>query len=368
MHKKVLAIFSPNENAYSETFIQAHKKLPFEIKFYHSGDIPSQLEKRYDLQGNTSRLEKLKKRILKKFSAEEYGLYYSLKREKVNCVLAEYGTTAAETLNVVKALRLPLIVHFHGHDISNQNVLSFYRKKYLDVFEYADTVIAVSKKMQEGLMEMGCPATKIFLTFYGPNPIFFSNQPKYVNQQFIYAGRFVQMKGPHLVILAFKKVAERFHNARLVMIGDGPQLSFCKDLAAALELSARIHFKGVQTPEYIKQVFEESIALVQHSITTETGDAEGTPVVIVEAQAAALPVVSTYHAGIPEVVINNETGFLVQEHDVARMADYMRMLIEQPAIVKQMGTNARQRIRRFFTIEKHLNGIADKIKEAMILN
>ena len=235
VHKKVLAIFSPNENVYSETFIQAHKNLPFEIKFYHSGDIPTQLEKRYDLQGNFSRLEKIKKKIFEKFTEEEYGLYYSLKREKVNCVLAEYGTTAAETLNVVKALQLPLIVHFHGHDTSNQNILNFYRKKYLSVFEYAHTVIAVSKKMKDKLIEMGCPAKKILLATYGPNPMFFTNQPQYLKQQFVYAGRFVQMKGPHIVILAFKKVADRFDNAQLLMIGDGPQLSVCKDLVSNVE-------------------------------------------------------------------------------------------------------------------------------------
>lgn len=366
MPKKVLAIFSPNENAYSETFIHAHKNLPFEIKFYHSGDIPTQLEKRYDLQGNFSRLEKFQKKIFEKFSEVEYGLYYSLKREKVDCVLAEYGTTAAETLNVVKKLQLPLIVHFHGHDTSDQNLLKFYRQKYLSVFEYAHTVIAVSKKMHDKLMGLGCPSEKILLATYGPNPVFFSNQPQYVNQQFIYAGRFVQMKGPHLVILAFKKVAARFPGANLIMIGDGPQLCFCKDLVATLELSDRIHFKGLQKPDTVKNDFENSVALVQHSIMAENGDCEGTPVVILEAQAAALPVVSTYHAGIPDVVIPGETGFLVEEHDVQGMADYMCRLLEQPAMAKELGVNARKRIKDFFTLERHLEAITSTINEAIV--
>src|SRR5690348_5948176 len=120
MQEKVLAIFSPNQNVYSETFIQAHKNLPFEIRFYHSGNLPTQLEGRYMLD-NFSRIEKFKKKIFRKFTEQEYGLYYSLKREGVACVLAEYGPTASDSLEVIKALNMPLVVHFHGYDASNND-------------------------------------------------------------------------------------------------------------------------------------------------------------------------------------------------------------------------------------------------------
>jgi colanic acid/amylovoran biosynthesis glycosyltransferase len=364
MIAKALAILSPNQNAYSETFIQAHKDLPFEIKFYHSGRLPTQLEGRYDLT-NFSRIEKFKKKIFKKFTDKEYGLYYSLKRENVACVLAEYAPTACDCLQVIKTLQLPLIVHFHGYDASVNTVLQNYHEKYLSVFKYAYTVIAVSKKMKEKLIEMGCPVEKIILCTYGANPIFFTNKPCYSKQQFIFVGRFAEKKAPHLTVKAFKKVTANFPEATLVMAGDGDLLSCCKQLAADLQLADKIIFTGALPPEKIRKLMEESVAFVQHSVTAESGDSEGTPVAILEAQAAALPVVSTYHAGIPDVVVHNQTGFLVNEHDVEAMAVYMCKLLDETALANRMGNCGRKRIREHFTMEKNLSTLTEIIKEAI---
>lgn len=359
-----LAILSPQQNAYSETFIQTHKKLPCNIKFYysvHRGYQPTHLEDKGSLMQFSFR-ERIEKKIFKKFSLHEYGLYYSLRREKVEVVLAEYGPTAYENLPVIRALHLPLVVHFHGYDASAHSVVQHYATGYKEIFDYAKAVIVVSNKMKNDLQALGCPLNKLILSTYGPNPIFFKNKPNYASTQFLAVGRFVEKKAPHLTLLAFNKVAAKIGSARLVMVGDGPLLPFCKDLVKGLGLVEKVIFTGALPFESIKGLMESSIAFVQHSITAGNGDSEGTPVAVLEAQAAGLPVIATYHAGIPDVVVQNETGYLVDEHNVDCMGEYMLKILQPATDIKKMGTAARERVRNQFNLERYLHDLHEAIE------
>lgn len=362
---QTLAIFSPAQNTYSETFIQAHKKLPFGIKFYYNGYLPTQLEGQKSLI-KFSIKERIEKKIKRNFNLQQYALLYSLKREKVDCVLAEYGPTACESLEIIKFLSLPLVVHFHGYDASIKTILEKYEEAYKKVFNYARAVIAVSNKMKQALIELGCPAGKIVVSACGPDSDFFNIKPTYSGQQFISLGRFVHKKAPYLTILAFKKVVEKFPGAKLIMVGDGELLGVCKNVSIALNLENNIEFKGVQNPKEIRNLLQESIAFVQHSIIAENGDSEGTPVSVLEAQAAALPVISTFHAGIPDVVANNETGFIVKEGDVEEMANFMIKVLEDKKLAAQLGQAGRERTKKYFSQEKHLKQIEDAIQQVGI--
>lgn len=357
---KTLAIFSPGKNAYSETFIQAHKKLPFNIKYYYDGELPTKLEGDENI-AQFNPWQRVKKKLNSSFDFHEHALINSLQKEKVDYVLAEYGPTACAVLKVVEHLKIPMAVHFHGYDASIKKVLTDYEERYKKVFDYAKSVIAVSNKMKETLINAGCPADKIIVSVYGPDPVFFNNHPLYRTQQFIAVGRFVEKKAPALTIRAFKKVVHKYPNATLVMIGDGELLQDCKKLVIESGLENKVTFKGVQSSAEIQNLMERSIAFVQHSVTASNGDSEGTPVAILEAQAAALPVISTYHAGIPDVVIQNETGLLVEEGDVDGMAENMMMILEEADLAKKLGEAGRKRIADNFTLEKHLNSLTKEI-------
>jgi glycosyltransferase involved in cell wall biosynthesis len=92
---------------------------------------------------------------------------------------------------------------------------------------------------------------------------------------------------------------------------------------------------------------------------------EGTPVAVLEASAAGLPVISTRHAGIPDAVIHGETGFLCAEHDVQQMAEYMMEVIENKALAKNVGQKGRALVRQEFTLEKHLKILSEAIKNTV---
>jgi colanic acid/amylovoran biosynthesis glycosyltransferase len=361
-----LAILSPNANAYSETFIQAHKQLPFNIKYYFDGFIPRLLEGEGRL--NQSALNKVRFKLkskISKLSFNEYNLIKSLKKNKVNCILAEYGTTAADSLHVAKILKLPLIVHFHGYDATMFDFVKSYKEKYVKVFEYASAIIVVSKKMYQDVLLLGCPPHKMHLITYGPNSSFFKIQPTYNSNQFVSIGRFVDKKAPYLTLAAFKEVVAAHSDAKLVMVGDGPLLNTCINLTRVWNLSNNVVFAGALTPTEIIKTFEDSIAFLQHSVTAHNGDSEGTPVAVLEASAAGLPIIASRHAGIPDVIIDGETGLLFDELDVNTMAKQMLNVFENHELAARLGMKGKEHLQANFTIDIHLAKIAALIESAV---
>ncbi|MGN6343311.1 MAG: glycosyltransferase [Ginsengibacter sp.] len=294
----------------------------------------------------------------------EYALLKSLRKEKIDCVLAEYGPTACHCLHMIKFLGLPLIVHFFGYDAVLKETINQYGEKYKDVFDYARFVVVVSQKMRQDLMDLGCPAEKLVLTYCGPNNSFFEVKPNLTSSQFLSIGRFVDKKAPYLTLAAFKNVLQRFPEAKLIMLGDGPLLNTCKNLVNFWKIEKNVEFAGIKTPAEIVDLFENSFAFIQHSIQAENGDSEGTPVAILDAQAAGLPVVSTYHAGICDVIVHNETGLLVEEKDVDGMALNMIRLLEEDGLAQRLGAKGRQRTAELFSIDRHLKTLERIIEEA----
>jgi colanic acid/amylovoran biosynthesis glycosyltransferase len=153
----------------------------------------------------------------------------------------------------------------------------------------------------------------------------------------------VEKKGPHLTLLAFARLHADRPDARLLMVGDGPLLAPCRQLAAALGLAESVQFLGPRSHGEVARLMAGARALVQHSQQAADGDAEGTPVAILEAAAAGLPVVATRHGGIVDAVREGETGLLVDAGDVAGMAEAMRALADAPELASRLGRAARAR-------------------------
>lgn len=101
---------------------------------------------------------------------------------------------------------------------------------------------------------------------------------------------------------------------------------------------------------------------MQHSLTAPDGDEEGCPVAVIEAQLSGLPVVGTRHAGIPDVVRDAETGFLVEEGDTAAMALAIGRLADDPSLAGSFGRAGAERCRQLFTVDHHLKAVTALIK------
>lgn len=368
LKNKRIAIVSPGQNIYSETFIQEQKiGLKGEVFYYFNGALPTFLENKGKLFSKFDLIVfKLKlKSGFTRFNAKEQAFIRSLKKNKIDVVLAQYGPTAHEIVSVCDKLKLPLITHFHGYDASEHSIISKCNN-YKEVFLYSKYIIAVSLLMKQRLIELGCPKEKIVYNPCVPNLIFLDVKPSFKNSTFIALGRFVNKKAPYYTILAFHKVLNRFPNAKLVIGGQGALYETCINLIRYLKIDNNVSLPGIICREDFLGYLENSLAFVQHSITAISGDQEGTPVAILEASAAGLPVISTKHAGIPDVIIDGKTGFLVEEHDVEMMAEKMMLFLENKNLAEQFGKNGKELVKSNFTLKKHLEVIDDLIEKASI--
>jgi colanic acid/amylovoran biosynthesis glycosyltransferase len=272
-------------------------------------------------------------------------------------------------MEACRQLNLPLVVHFHGFDLSVKRVLERYASAYSVMFQQADGLIAVSRSMQRKLVEMGAPPERVHYNPCGVNcELFGGASPADAPPLVLTVGRFVEKKGPQLTLAAFAEVLQLYPEARLRMIGDGPLLEACRKLSHDLAIDHAVTFPGSQPHRLVADEMRRARLFAQHSIEATSGDSEGTPVAILEAGASGLPVVSTYHGGIPDVVIDNETGLLVQERDVAGMAGQMLRLLRDPALAEALGRAARRRIRLHFSAERSINNLWTIIKDCSAVN
>lgn len=363
-----IAMISPNYQAVSETFIKAQKELlAGNVKYYHTGMIPEYLEDRRLNRG----LHKLYYRfygkivLSKKFYDYRHAFKVSLRREKIDVALAQFGFTGVECLDICMKLKIPLLVYFYGGDVTCRKVLDEYETRYPAVFDYASALFVVSCKMRDDLIKLGAPAGKIIVNHCGPDEDFFKINHDINSTCFIAVGRFTDKKAPYHTILAFERVLRKYPEARLIMAGDGELLPLCKNISCALKISHAVDFPGFISHEQEKQLMAKCCAFVQHSIKSDDGDSEGTPVAITEASAAGLPVVSTLHAGIPDVIVNGQTGWLVEEHDAEGMADAMINILADPAAAVSMGLAGRHYIQDNFNMSKHIAMINSAIEKCV---
>jgi len=282
----------------------------------------------------------------------------------VDVILAEFGTSGAPICPYAVKLGIPLVVHFHGHDAHREPLLTpELRRQYDFMFEHAAGILVVSHHMENALVELGCPRERITYNPYGPRNVFFDVKPDY-RPTVLSIGRFCDIKANYLVLMAFREALKSCPQARLVMAGEGELLETCKTLVEVWGIGNQVYFPGAVSHAEVPRLFAEACCFAQHSVTPSYGDAEGTPNTILEAGAAGLPVVSTRHAGIPDVVVEGETGFLVAERDVTGMAAQLQALLQDPERCRTMGASARQHIHDNFSSGAHVDRLGRVISAA----
>jgi glycosyltransferase involved in cell wall biosynthesis len=353
---------------YSQTFVHDHlDHLPARTLLLHQEGRA--LLTKDDLKLLTP-LERLAATILREFgngtdAIRDRAVARFLRREGVDAVLVEFADQATSMLVGARAAGVPVIVHFHGFDAYRDTLLREKRDDYPLLFRSAAAVIAVSHAMERQLASIGAPPEKIRYSPCGTDvALFAGGDPAAAPPLFVAVGRFVDKKGPHLTLLAFRAVLDACPAARLVMIGDGPLLGACRTLAQQLGLGEAVTFRGAQPQAEGLRALRGARAFVQHSMVAG-GDSEGTPVAVVEASACGVPVISTSHAGIPDVVLHGETGFVVAEGDVAAMATHMIALARDPLLAAQMGRRARARVVAEFSMERSIGRLWQAIDDAI---
>ena len=357
-----IAVVSVNRNKYSETFIRSQLNMfPAHVHFFYGGYLPCFynngkaflpfFEPGYRFNKYYATIVKLVNKNMLINAIADYCI-----RNHIEAILAHYGPVGLSMIEVSIKAGIPLHVYFHGYDVYRSSELKSYGKNYAQIFKHATTLFAVSKDMVKKLKKMGASPTKIIYNPCGADTDLFKPINASANPPiFISVGRFDDTKNHSATIRAFKLVNNQYPETRLKLIGDGKNLNKCKKLVKELALFNKVDFLGVLSHEAVATEMAKARVFVLHSVTTADGDKEGAPVSIMEAGAIGLPVVATKHAGICDIIAENETGFLVNENDIEGMAHCMKLFIENPLLTEEMGTKATQRINKHFSLKRNVS-------------
>jgi len=244
------------------------------------------------------------------------------------------------------------VVTFHGYDATRLARSEYWQRKYREMWPHTAAVAGVSEHICTKLRQLGAPASKLHKMSNGVNPSKFqySNPADRFdgkNVECLFVGRLVEKKAPLVLVRAFqaaaKLVAPTLHLA-LHVVGDGPLMPQLREYVTAQGMADLVHIHGALDHEDVRSLFARVHLYVQHSVTAEDGDQEGQPVSLIEASACGLPIVSTRHSGIADVVVGGMTGLLVEENDFESMGRKIAYLAAQPEKWGEMGLRGRKHV------------------------
>lgn len=360
-----LLVFAPTRRAASETFVRANLAgLPFEVNAYFGDECPWRQPLRC-VYGLAVWMSKVLTRLgwlrLAGWPAAWVAVVL-IRRHQPDLVMAEFGFHAVRVMNAAAITGVPLVVHFRGSDLSARGKVGVLKERYRCLLRLADGVICKSQPMAQALQQLGADPSRLLISASGANAaLFHDSVPLQAEPVFLAVGRFVAKKGPLHTIRAFRQ--QPF--GQLWMVGEGPLLQQARALVQDLGLQDRVRFFGALAQEQVADLMREARVFVQHSMVAADGDSEGNPVSVMEAQLSGLPVVATRHGGIPEVVIDQQTGCLVEEGDVSGMALAMKRLMADPALAQRFGAAGRSRILAGFTLGHHLDDLTRFLQAVM---
>jgi len=274
-------------------------------------------------------------KLLKSLNVFKYGidalslnLFYKTERllSKGVCtydvILCHFGVNGdvAVKLRDIGAIKGKVVTVFHGYDITSY-IKDRGENVYNRLFKSGDLFLPVSDNWANKLVQLGCSKEKIIVHRMGVDVQRFhfsaSSYSKCDKLRIVSVARLVEKKGIEYGVKAVAKASEIVPNIEYRIIGDGPLKEEISNIIKKNGLSLSIFLEGKRNQDDVIKILKyHADLLLMPSITAENGDQEGIPVVLMEALAVGLPVIATYHSGIPEIIKDKITGYLVPEKDV----------------------------------------------------
>ncbi|HGU4076586.1 TPA: colanic acid biosynthesis glycosyltransferase WcaL [Escherichia coli] len=268
---------------------------------------------------------------LKRYGAESRNLILSAICGQVvtplhaDVFIAHFGPAGvtAEKLRELGVIRGKIATIFHGIDISSREVLNHYTPEYQQLFRRGDLMLPISNLWAGRLQKMGCPREKIAVSRMGVDMTRFSPRPVKAPAtplEIISVARLTEKKGLHVAIEACRQLKEQGVAFRYRILGIGPWERRLRTLIEQYQLEDVVEMPGFKPSHEVKAMLDDADVFLLPSVTGADGDMEGIPVALMEAMAVGIPVVSTLHSGIPELVEADKSGWLVPENDARALA------------------------------------------------
>lgn len=367
-----LAIFTPQVGAVSESFIARHVDLllpgdtiAFTRSVLRDGvgtwrtrtpthEIPrsSVLRQRDRTHAMLSRFPVLRVRAWAPTRRQVGWIRSRLAESGVEVVMFEYIDVWLPLIRPLLADGVRVFGHAHGYDISERLRSRWWAQQYR-AYNGTGGIITMAEASAHRLRTAGVSAERIFVAPYGIDvptdpPVGLDCTGGAI--RCLAVGRMVPKKGPLLTIRAFAAARRCVPALELTVIGSGELLGPARALARELGVEGHVQFLGDQPMATVLDRLRASHVFLQHSmVDPRTGDEEGLPIIILQAMAAGLPVLSTRHAGIPTAVESGVSGFLVEEGDVEGMTERLVDLASSPQLREEMGRGGWVRARADFS-------------------
>lgn len=298
------------------------------------------------------------------------ALYFAelFTRSGVNHFHVHFANRAAHTALFLKTISgIPFSVTAHGQDfmkdLGNDDLL----REICAGGEF----IAAETDYSRDLLRQRCPdsTSKIHRVYNGidlerfPVPLL---PPANSVPRIVTVGRLVAFKGFEQLIDACAELGRRGVDFICEIIGDGPLRENLQEKVNKLSLSSRVTLPGSLSQGAVFEKLQAADIFALPSITDRQGASDVFPTVIMEAMSAARPVVSTQLAGIPELVVHEETGLLVRSGDMIALVEALEQLIRNPELRLRYGRAGRMRIEQHFRIEQTIRPLLELLQRTCI--
>jgi len=295
-------------------------------------------------------------------SAVTLGLLYAvltlirLRKRHYDVIHAQFGTYGLLPLRLVEtgALKSEIVTSFRGYDATMY--LQANPRAYEALFRKCRRFLPVSHALARRIVAAGCDPAKVHVHHSGIECARFQylERKRTLDEatKIVMIGRLVVKKGIGYGIQAIARVIVSGRALSCTIIGEGPLRAELERLIRELGIGAHVRMVGSKSHDEVIQVLAQTHILIAPSVTAADGDEEGIPNTLKEAMAMGLPVISTVHAGIPELVEDGVSGFLVPERDVEALADRLQHLVDHPETWAALGRAGRRRIEAEFDIAR----------------
>lgn len=308
------------------------------------------------------------RRAIKSLNSKKYGYYsktlmlpqiLSKNHDQIesDVIISHFGTTAvlAQQLRSLGFIKGKLAAVFHGNDISQKRILRIFNNDYQELYQCADYIFPVSQLWADKIKSVSGRDDNIHVIRMGicVDKFIFKTKGNLGSPvRMLTIARLTEKKGVAVAIKACAILKEKNINFSYLIIGDGYLRKDLELLVTSMNLQNNIEFLGSQTQEAVSLYLNNADLFLLPSVTAADGDMEGIPVAIMEAMAMGIPVISTLHSGIPELIESGVSGFLVKEYDHIGIAKVILDLINDSSMLADICNSAKKTIDNNFDRDK----------------
>ena len=294
----------------------------------------------------------------------EYPFYGAiLRREGAALIHAHFGYQGCRCLRAQRQAGIPMVTTFYGADAGQFPRQRVWQERYRRLFARGALFLAEGSALAAQLVRLGCPPDRVRVHHLGVDVGRIAYRAREVDGpvRVLMCGHFREKKGFPEGLRALGQAATRTGvPCEVVLIGDGPQRREVLDAVDSSGLKGQVSLLGLQPYTRVIAELGRCHLLLQPSRTAADGDTEGgAPVILLDAQAAGVPVVGTTHADIPEYVVEGESGLLAREGDEDGLAERLAYLLTHPGVWGPMGRRGRQHVEEHYSAERQCRSLEE---------